>query len=70
MSCKVSESPYGFTESYSVKFWFTAEDGFRKQCEEVLWTNSKGMHREVHNYVLKQLGKYYKNIEVISIVYV
>ena len=44
---KVSESPYGMTESYTVKFWYTNEEGFYRQIEETIWANSKSAHEAV-----------------------
>ena len=36
---KVSESPYGMTETYTVKFWYMNEDGFYRQTKEDFYTN-------------------------------
>ena len=66
---KVSESPYGMTESYTVKFWYTNEEGFYRQIEETIWANSKSAHDAVEQYCEKNLAKFYKNFRIISVVY-
>ena len=66
---KVSESPYGMTESYSVKFWYTNEEGFYRQIEETIWANSKDAHDAVEQYCNKNLSKFYKNFRIISVIY-
>jgi hypothetical protein len=65
----VTESPYGMSESYTVKFWYTNEDGFYRQIEETLYSNSKSAHDAVEKYAVKNLGKFYKNFRIISVVY-
>ena len=66
---KVSESPYGLTESYTVKFWYTNEEGFYRQIEETLYADSKSAHDAVEKYCLKNLAKFYKNFRIISVTY-
>lgn len=66
---KVSESPYGMTESYTVKFWYTNEEGFYRQIEETIWANSKSAHEAVERYCKKNLAKFYKNFRIISVSY-
>lgn len=66
---KVSESPYDMTESYTVKFWYTNEEGFYRQMEETIWANSKGAHDAVERYCEKNLAKFYKNFRIISVIY-
>lgn len=66
---KVSDSPYGMSESYTVKFWYTNEEGYYRQIEETLYSNSKGAHEDVEKFAKKNLGKFYKNFRVISVVY-
>jgi hypothetical protein len=66
---KVSESPYGMSESYTVKFWHTNEDGYYRQIEETLYSNSKCAHDDVETFAKNNLGKFYKNFRVISVAY-
>lgn len=39
----IKEAPYGCTETYTVKFWYTNKDGFRQQGEENFYCNSKSV---------------------------
>jgi hypothetical protein len=66
---KVSESPYGMTESYTVKFWYSNEEGFYRQIEETLYADSKSAHKEVEKFAIKNLSKVYKNFRIISVIY-
>ena len=66
---KVSESPYGMSESYTVKFWHTNEEGFYRQVEETIYANSKGAHGTVEKFCNKNLSKFYKNFKIISVIY-
>lgn len=66
---KVSESPYGMTETYTVKFWYMNEDGFYRQTKEDFYTNSKSAHQQVENYAKKALTKFYKGFRIISVIY-
>lgn len=66
---KVSESPYGMSESYTVKFWYTNSEGFYRQLEEDLYANSKDAHHEVEQFAKRKLGKFYKNFRIISVTY-
>lgn len=66
---KVSESPYGMTETYSVKFWFENGEGYVRQTTEDFYTNSKAAHRLVHNYAMRYLPEYYKKVQIISVIY-
>ena len=65
----VSDSPCGMSESYTVKFWYTNEDGHYRQIEETLYSNSKNAHKDVEKFAKKNLGKFYKNFRVISVAY-
>ena len=66
---KVSESPYGMSESYSVRFWCTNESGFDTQIEETFYSTSKNAHKKIETFALKQLSKMYKNIRIITVSY-
>lgn len=66
---KISESPYGMSETYTVKFWYKNDEGFTRQTEEDFYTNSKSAHEEISKFALKTLSQYYKNIEIISVTY-
>lgn len=66
---KVSESPYGYTDSYAVKFWYVNAEGYTRQGEEILYTNGKGKHKVVERYFIKVFAKHYKRIDVISVTY-
>jgi hypothetical protein len=63
----VSESPYGFSESYTVRFWYTDENGMYKQIEEILWANDKSSPDEIEQYAMKNFSKFYKNFKLIAI---
>ncbi len=67
---KVSESPYGTTETYVVKFWYENQEGFYRQLEENIYCNSKSAHKQIEAYCYKNLAKFYKNFKIISITYV
>ena len=66
---KVSESPYGMSESYSVKFWCTNESGFDTQIEETFYSTSKGAHKKLELFAMKKLSEVYKNVRIITISY-
>jgi hypothetical protein len=66
---KISESPKGMSESYTVKFWYTNEEGYYRQIEETIWANSKSAHDAVEKYCNKNLSKFYKNFRIISVTY-
>lgn len=66
---KVSESPYGLSESYTVKFWYTNDIGFYRQSEETIYANSKSAHKAIERYCNKILSKQYKNFKIDSIIY-
>lgn len=66
---KVSESPYGMSESYTVKFWYTNQDGFYRQIEETIYANSRSAHDAVQKYCEKNLPRYYKNFRIIGVTY-
>jgi hypothetical protein len=66
---KVSESPYGFTETYTVKFWYQNEEGYWRQQEIGLYCNSKSAHSCVEKYFMKYLAKFYKGARIVSVTY-
>jgi hypothetical protein len=67
---KVAESPYNkLQDTYTVKFWYTNDEGFYRQGEEDMYASSKDAHREVEQFSIKALSKYYKNFRIISVVY-
>lgn len=66
---KVSESPYGFTETYTVKFWYQNEEGYWRQIEEDLYSNSKSAHDAVEKYFMKYVAKFYKGARIVSVTY-
>ena len=66
---KVQESPYGLSESYAVKFWYENEEGYSRQEEEILYSNSKGAHKAVETYFKKYVAKNYKRVRIISVIY-
>jgi len=67
---KVANAPYGgLRETYSVKFWYTNDDGFYRQGEEDIYASSKDAHCEVEQFSIKALSKCYKNFRIISVVY-
>lgn len=57
------------SESYTVKFWYTNEEGFYRQMEETIWADSKSAHGEVEKFCNKNLSKFYKNFRIISVIY-
>ena len=66
----IKEAPYGCTETYTVKFWYTNKDGFRQQGEEDFYCNSKSAHEDVEKYFYKFCkSTQYIKPEVISVVY-
>lgn len=65
----IKEAPYGCTETYTVKFWYTNQDGYRQQGEEDFYYNSRSAHKDVEKYFLGKKWTCYKNPEVISIIY-
>jgi hypothetical protein len=66
---RVSESPYGMTDPYSVKFWYSNEEGRYSQGEETVWANSDCAHEEIKKYCNMNLAKFYKNFKIINIIY-
>jgi hypothetical protein len=66
---KVSEAPYGMTETYTVKFWYQNEEGFFRQIEEDFYCNSKSAHEAVESYANKKLKRFYKNFRIVSVTY-
>lgn len=66
---KIKEAPYGCTETYTVKFWYSNQEGYRQQGEEDLYCSSKSAHKDVEEYFLKEFYKHYTKPEVISVVY-
>jgi hypothetical protein len=66
---KVSESPYGLSETYTVKFWYQNAEGFYRQLEEDFYADSKDAHQAIADYATKRLTKFYKNFRIISVIY-
>ena len=66
---KVSEEPYGMSETYTVKFWYQNEEGFYRQIEEDFYANTKDAHAEVEKFATKKLTKFYKGFRIINVVY-
>ncbi len=66
---QVSDSPYGMTETYTVKFWYQNAEGYYRQSDEDFYADSKSAHDLVEKYAVKKLSKFYKNFRIISVVY-
>lgn len=66
---RVSTTPETYTETYTVRFWYTNAEGFRRQHCKDFYSNSKSNHKAVKKYAEITLKKIYKNLEIISVVY-
>jgi hypothetical protein len=66
---KISESPYGMTETYTVKFWYQNAEGFHRQIDEDFYCNSKSAHDQVEHFAKQYLTKFYKEFRIISVTY-
>lgn len=66
---KISTSPYGFSESYEVKFWYTNHEGYWRQTTEMFYCNSKVAHKHIEKYAFNYLSGYYYGIKIISVTY-
>ncbi len=66
---KISQSPYGMSETYTVKFWYTNAEGWYKQGEEDFYCNSKSKHKQVEAYAMSKLGALYSQVKIISVTY-
>ena len=66
---KIKVSPYGTTETYTVKFWYINLEGYHVQGSDDLYCNSKSAHKDVEKYFMKHLAVYYKNARIISVTY-
>jgi len=65
---KVSESPYGMSETYTVKFWYKNEQGFDRQTTEDFYANSRSAHEAVEKFAQHQLSKHYTAARMISVI--
>jgi len=66
---KVSESPYGMTETYTVKYWYINYEGYLRQGTEDFYTRSKSAHKNVEAFAKKYLSNLLSNVEIISVTY-
>ena len=66
---KVSDSPHGATETYTVKFWYRNSQGFVDQAKKDFYSTSRAAHDKVEKFAIKMLTKFYKDVKIISITY-
>lgn len=69
MAIKISEYPANLSETYTVKFWYRNSEGFLRQIEEDVYSNSKNAHSQVEKFAKKNIGKFYKDFKIISVTY-
>lgn len=66
---KISESPYGMTETYTVKYWYVNHEGYLRQAEDDFYSRSKSAHAQVEAFAKKSLSKLLSKVEIISVIY-
>ena len=66
---KVQETQDGLSEQYLIKFWYTNLEGFYRQEQVLVYSNSRSAHSAVEKYFDRIICKRYNNPSLISITY-
>ena len=66
---KVSESPYGMSETYTVKYWYVNSEGYLRQGTEDFYAKGKSAHKNVEVFAKKYLSKLFSKVDIISVTY-
>ncbi|MFW9602859.1 MAG: hypothetical protein ACMV1B_11155 [Prevotella sp.] len=70
MTIKISEkASVECSEEYRLKFWYTSNNGFRKQDYVRIFSNSRSAHKEVIKYFNQHLKNNYFECNPVSVVY-